>query len=391
MTATTTSLLGSLLEPTTLAGLPLNTRFVMAPMTRSHSPGGVPGPEVAAYYRRRAENGIGLIISEGVLVGHPSAGHETTVPRMTAGASEQGWRRVTDEVHAAGGRIAAQLWHLGSAREPVDGIAAWTPSGLPGGTHAITLADIDTLLSAYADSAGVAARAGFDAIEIHAAHGYLLDEFLWSHTNRRTDRYGGSVAARAAFPAEVIRAVRMAIPARMPVIVRFSQFKERDYAARIAESPAELATLLNAFATAGADVLHASQRNFADPAFPSSPRNVADPAFPGSPRNVADPAFPGPPRNFADPAFPGSPLNLAGWAKHLTGLPSITVGSVGLTRDFVGSSALRNLLHRLDSGEFDLVALGRILLRNPAWVTLAAAGRLDEIHNYRKADEDTYF
>nr|BFE73735.1 hypothetical protein GCM10020092_070360 [Actinoplanes digitatis] len=157
----------------------------------------------------------------------------------------------------------------------MDGIAAWTPSGVPGDSHAMTLADIDTLLAAYADAARVAARAGFDAVEIHAAHGYLLDEFLWSHTNRRTDRFGGSPAARAAFPAEVIRAVRAAVPAEMPIIVRFSQFKERDYAARIAGSPAELAVLLDAFTAASADVLHASQRDFAAPAFTGSPRNLA--------------------------------------------------------------------------------------------------------------------
>ena len=325
------------------------------PGTRYRSPGGVPTSEVAAYYRRRAENGIGLIVTEGVLIDHPSAGHETTVPRMAAGAAEQGWRRVTGEVHAVGGRIAAQLWHVGSVREPVDGIAAWTPSGVPGGSHAMTLADIDTLLAAYADAARVAVRAGFDAVEIHAAHGYLLDEFLWPHTNRRTDRFGGSPAARATFPAAVIQAVRAQVPASMPVIVRFSQFKERDYNARIAESPAELAVVLEAFATAGADVLHASQRRF------------------------------------TDPAFPGSSRNLAGWARHLTGLPSITVGSVGLTRDFLRGGALRGILDRLDAGEFDLVALGRILLGNPAWATLAATGRIDEIHDYRKTDEDTYF
>jgi 2,4-dienoyl-CoA reductase-like NADH-dependent reductase (Old Yellow Enzyme family) len=354
-TATTPLLLGSLLEPTVLAGMPLTSRLVMAPMTRYRSPGGVPTSEVAAYYRRRAANGIGLIITEGVLVGHPSAGHDTTVPRMTAGAAEQGWRRVTGAVHAVGGRIAAQLWHVGSAREPVDGIAAWTPSGVPGDSHAMTLDDIDTLLAAYADAACVAVRAGFDAVEVHAAHGYLLDEFLWPYTNRRTDCFGGSPAARAAFPAAVVRAVRSQVPASMPVILRFSQFKERDYDARIAESPPELAVVLETFATAGADVLHASQRRF------------------------------------ADPAFPGSSRNLAGWARHLTGLPSITVGSVGLTHDFLRGDALRDLLDRLDAGEFDLVALGRILLRNPAWATLAAAGRLDEIHEYRKTDEDTYF
>ncbi|MCP2323673.1 2,4-dienoyl-CoA reductase-like NADH-dependent reductase (Old Yellow Enzyme family) [Hamadaea flava] len=352
---TMTNLLGPLLQPTTLAGLPLSSRLAMAPMTRFRAPNGVPTPEVAAYYRRRAENGIGLIITEGVLVDHPSAGHETTVPRMTAGSAEHGWRQVTGAVHAVGGRIAAQLWHLGSAREPVDGVAAWTPSGVPADSHAITLSDIDSLLSAYADAATVAVRAGFDAVEIHAAHGYLLDEFLWPHTNRRTDRFGGSPAARAAFPAAVVAAVRAAIPSHMPLIVRFSQFKERDYTARIAESPAELGMILEAFTAAGADVLHASQRRF------------------------------------ADPVFPGSPRNLAGWAKHLTGLPAITVGSIGLTRDFLNSGRQNELIARHEAGEFDLVALGRILLGNPAWATLAAAGRLGEINDYRKTDEDTYF
>lgn len=349
------NLLGSLLEPTTLAGLPLGSRFAMAPMTRYRSPGGVPAPEVAGYYRRRAENGIGLIITEGILVDHPSAGHETAVPRLTAGPAVHAWRHVTDEVHAAGGRIAAQLWHVGSAREPVDGIPAWTPSGIPEGSRQMTLDDIDTLIAAYADAAGAAVIAGFDAVELHAAHGYLLDEFLWPRTNLRSDRFGGSPAARAAFPAAVIRAVRSAIPSAMPLIVRFSQFKERDYNARIAESPADLAVTLGAFAAAGADVLHASQRRV------------------------------------ADPVFAGSALNLAGWAKHLTGLPSITVGSVGLTRDFLGSPAQRAIVDRIDAGEFDLVALGRILLANPRWVSHAAAGRIDLIRDYRKEDEDTYW
>src|SRR3954451_21388981 len=101
---TTTTALGStLFAPATVAGRPFSSRFVMAPMTRFRSPGGVPTPEVAAYYRRRAESGVGLVITEGVLIGHPSAGHDTTVPRMTLGPAEQGWRRVVDEVHAAGG------------------------------------------------------------------------------------------------------------------------------------------------------------------------------------------------------------------------------------------------------------------------------------------------
>ncbi|XVV09057.1 12-oxophytodienoate reductase [Actinoplanes sp. CA-131856] len=338
----------ALSEPVTLAGMSLSSQFVMAPMTRAQSPGGTPTALTAAYYRRRAENGVGLIITEGVLIDHPSAGHETDVPRMR----EAGWRLVTGEVHAVGGKIAAQLWHLGSRREPVDGVQAWTPSAVPSHTHAMTGQDFPVLLDAYARAARAAVSAGFDAVEIHAAHGYLLDEFLWPFTNRRPDRFG---ADRAAFPAEVIRAVRAEIPASMPLIVRFSQFKERDYAARIADTPDALGAILGSFAAAGADVLHASQRRF------------------------------------WEPAFDGSPLNLAGWAKRLTGLPSITVGSVGLTRDFVGSPRMTELLDRRRQGEYDLIALGRVLLGNPAWVRLAGEGRLGEINDYRKADEDRYW
>jgi 2,4-dienoyl-CoA reductase-like NADH-dependent reductase (Old Yellow Enzyme family) len=347
-----TAEVSTLFDPVTLAGLPLSSRFVMAPMTRYRSPGGVPAAEVAAYYRRRAENGVGLIITEGILVDHPSAGHQQAVPRLDGLHAERAWRRITDEVHDAGGRIAAQLWHLGSEREPADGRRSWTPSGVGVHSHAMTRMDIKELLLAYARSAHIAVRSGFDAIEIHAAHGYLLDEYLWPLTNRRTDRFGGDPAARAAFPAEVIRGVRAEMPLSMPLIVRFSQHKDRDYAARIADTPAELGTILREFACAGADVLHASQRRF------------------------------------SEPAFPGDPRNLAGWAKELTGLPAITVGSLGLTRDF---PAVEDLLARRARGEFDLVALGRALLTNPDWVRLAGEGRWDDIRDYRKVDEDTYF
>ncbi|MBM2620049.1 12-oxophytodienoate reductase [Actinoplanes sp. LDG1-06] len=336
MTAAT----AALIQPVTLAGLPLSSQFVMAPMTRERSPWGIPTPENAAYYRRRAENGIGLIITEGVLVDHPSAGHQSAVPRLTAGAAEAGWRHVTSEVHAAGGRIAAQLWHLGSEREPVDGLASWTPTTMTG-------RDFDTIISAYAESARVAVRAGFDAVEVHAAHGYLLDEFLWPVTNPSRAHRG--------FPAEVVRAIRAEIPSCMPLIVRFSQFKERDYSARIAETPGELATILEGLRSAGADVLHASQRRF------------------------------------WEPVFAGSDRNLAGWARHLTGLPSITVGSIGLTPDFVTSDRMRELLDRHAAGEYDAIALGRVLLGNPAWVTHAGAGQVDKIHAYHKTDEERYF
>jgi 2,4-dienoyl-CoA reductase-like NADH-dependent reductase (Old Yellow Enzyme family) len=334
----------------------------MAPMTRSQSPDGAPTPEVAAYYRRRAEGGIGLVLTEGVLIGHPSAGHERDIPRMTAGRAEAGWRQVVEEVHAAGSSIAAQLWHLGSLRECADGIPSWSPSGRRETGqrvgHAMTLADIDVIIGHYAESARVARRAGFDAIEIHGAHGYLVDEFLWSATNHRHDLYGGSRSARSRFAADIAQAVREATGPEFPIVFRFSQFKERDYAARLADTPDELAEVLGPIAP-HVSLLHASARR----------------------------AW--------EPAFPGSPLTIAGWAKRVTGLPTIAVGSVGLTTASALAPAscpasLAALVERHRDGEFDLVAVGRPLLGNPRWVELIASGRADRIRDYRKADEAVF-
>lgn len=355
--------LTTLFEPTVVAGLCLPSSFVMAPMTRSHSPSGIPTADNAAYYRRRAAGGVGLIVTEGVYVGHPSAGHETTVPRMVPDAAD-GWRAVVAEVHAEGASIIPQLWHLGSQRSPIDGRAAWTPSGVDehgrGGTHAMTLADLDAIIDAFAASAAVAQQAGFDGVEIHGAHGYLIDEFLWAATNRRTDRFGGSLRNRARFAAEIVAAVRAATSPEFPIAVRFSQFKERAYDARLADSPAELEQLLRPLVEAGATLLHASGRRF------------------------------------WQPEFTGSPLNVAGWAKRLSGLPTITVGSVGLARDAVSlrpddPASLAALAARHAAGEFDLVALGRVLLGNPDWVRQVAEGRADQLVAYDKAHESTYW
>ena len=305
----------------------------------------------------------GSIVTEGVYVGHPSAGHETTVPRMVPDAAD-GWRTVVEQVHAEGASIIPQLWHLGSQRDPVDGRSAWTPSGVDEhgrpGTHEMTLADVDAIIDAFAASAVIAQQAGFDGVEIHGAHGYLIDEFLWAATNRRTDRFGGSVRNRARFAAEIVAAVRAATSPDFPISVRFSQFKERAYGARLADTPAELEQLLQPLVEAGATLLHASGRRF------------------------------------WHSEFAGSPLNLAGWAKRLTGLPTITVGSVGLTPAAVTGelsdpASLAALAARHAAGEFDLVALGRVLLGNPDWVRQVADGRSDQVIAYDKSHEATYW
>ncbi|MEY9840091.1 NADH:flavin oxidoreductase [Streptacidiphilus sp. EB103A] len=350
-------------RPLTLGGLTVPNRIVMAPMTRKFSPGGVPGEAVAAYYARRAAGGVGLIVTEGTYVGHESAGQSDSVPRFHGEEQLAGWAKVAEAVHAAGGRIVPQLWHIGMVRNPGEPPFADAPAvgpsgirldGTEGAGKAMTQDDLDEVVAAFARAAADAERIGFDGVELHGAHGYLIDQFLWSSTNRRADAYGGDPVARTRFGAEIVAAVRAAVSPEFPVIFRFSQWKSENYDARLADSPAELDALLAPLAAAGVDAFHASTRRY------------------------------------WLPEFDGSDLNLAGWTRKLTGKPVITVGSVGLDGDFIrgfqGESApvkgIDDLLDRLEREEFDLVAVGRALLQDPEWAAKVLAGRFDELDAY---------
>ena len=357
-----------LFRPLTIRSVRLSNRIVMSPMTRSHSPGGVPGRDVAAYYRRRAEGGTGLIVTEGVAIDHPSAVDNPRVPRIYGDDAVEGWAHVVDEVHRAGGRIVPQLWHVGplwGAMSPVDpAIRPMRPSGVwgePGATSypdeyvsraleptaPMTEDDIAEVVDAYAEAARVAAEIGFDGVAVHGGHGYLLDSFLWSGTNRRDDRWGGDLERRSRFPAAVVAAIRSAIGTELPVFYRFSQHKQQNYTARIADTPEELGVLLGALVDAGVDVLDASIRRF----------------------DV--------------PAFEGSELGLAGWAKKTTGALTGAVGSVGIGKSLresrLDGSAptldnIAELERRMSAGEFDLVSIGRLHLADPALATRLLRG-----------------
>ncbi|MEU6260035.1 NADH:flavin oxidoreductase [Streptomyces sp. NPDC047043] len=353
-------------RPITLGGLTVPNRIVMAPMTRMFSPGGVPGEDVRSYYARRAAAGVGLIVTEGTYVGHDSAGNSDRVPRFHGEEQLAGWAKVAEDVHAAGGTIVPQLWHIGMVREqgqaPYADAPAVGPSGLvnagaePTG-KAMTQQDVDDVIGAFAEAAAAAERIGFDGVELHGAHGYLLDQFLWAGTNRRTDAYGGDAVGRVTFAAEIVAAVREAVSPEFPIIFRYSQWKQQEYTARLAETPEELEAILTPLAAAGVDVFHASTRRY------------------------------------WLPEFDGSDLNLAGWTKKLTGKPVITVGSVGLDGDFLkgfqGEGApvkgIDNLLDRLEADEFDMVAIGRALLQDPEWAAKVLAGRVDELAPYDAA------
>jgi 2,4-dienoyl-CoA reductase-like NADH-dependent reductase (Old Yellow Enzyme family) len=353
--------LGPLLEPFECKSLHLRNRVAMAPMTRNFSPGNVPGENVARYYRRRAEGEVGLLITEGTTVDHPAANGYADVPAFHGEAALAGWKRVVEEVHAAGGAIIPQLWHVGGVRkpgtEPDPSVPGYSPSGMvkPGKVvgHAMTRQDIKDTVRAFAQAASDAKRLGFDGIEIHGAHGYLIDQFFWEGTNQRDDEYGGSMAKRGRFAVEIIRAVREAVGPDFPIIFRFSQWKQQDYTARLAPTPELLEAFLLPLSEAGVDIFHCSQRRF------------------------------------WEPEFEGSALNLAGWTRKITGKPSITVGSVGLDGEFLefmvktdkvaGTANIDDLLVRLAEGEFDLVAVGRALIVDPEWADKVREGRFDEI------------
>lgn len=350
-----------LFTPFSIGKLTLSNRIVMAPMTRAFSPNGVPGPNVAQYYRRRAENGVGLIITEGTVVNHPSSSDNPNVPHFFGHALD-GWSSVVEQVHAAGGHIFPQLWHVGMNRQFENPPNPESPLSGPSGldlqgnqiTSPMTEADIQSVIEAFAHAAADAKKIGFDGIEIHGAHGYLIDQFFWEKTNRRTDRYGAqSFENRTRFAAEIVRAVRSAVGPDFPIALRISQWKTSDYTAKLVETTEQLASFLEPLTAAGVDIYHCSTRRF------------------------------------WEPEFEGSNLNFAGWVKKLTGRPTITVGSVGLndeSKQLLSSgdetqdvAELERLSEGLKRNEFDLVAVGRSLLADPEWAAKIRSGRFDEV------------
>lgn len=351
-----------LFKPFKLGSLNIPTRIVMAPMTRGFSPGGVPTAEVVEYYRKRAAAGVGLIITEGTTVNHPAANGYPNVPRFYGADALAGWKQVVDAVHGAGGKIMPQLWHVGDVRrlgtEPDPSVPGYGPmEKFKDGkkiVHGMTQADIDQIIAAFAQAAKDAQDIGMDGVEIHGAHGYLIDQFFWQGSNQRTDSYGGSMANRGRFAVEIIQAVRAAVGPDFPIVFRYSQWKQQDYTARLAQNPDELKAFLQPLEDAGVDIFHCSTRRF------------------------------------WEPEFDGSELNLAGWTRQLTGKPTITVGSIGLegseftsflagTEEVAQPSNLDSLLTRFAAEEFDLVAVGRALLLDPEWAEKVRDGRQEEI------------
>ena len=361
----------ALFSPYSVRGITLRNRFILPGMQRGWGKHYAPTPKLMSYYRRCIEGGVSLIITEATIVDHPSATGHDAFKLMVNADTADAWRRCLEEVRDAGGRILIQLSHEGATRRenvggPDPSYPTLSASGLvaagKGNGRAATRAELWEIRDAYVRTARLAKELGADGVEVHAAHGYFLDQFLWSVTNLRTDEYGGAtLAERSRYPAEIVAAIREAVGEDFIISLRFSHFKEVDYTARICESPSELGEMLIVFRRAGVDLFHASTRRF-----------------------------------YA-PEWPGSELNLAGWAKSMTDAGVITVGSVGLTLDAMDTAftdkpvhldleaGLERLSSRFSAGEFDLVAVGRSMLNDQQWVNKIRDGKLSEIRPFNRA------
>jgi 2,4-dienoyl-CoA reductase-like NADH-dependent reductase (Old Yellow Enzyme family) len=368
-----------LFQPIAFGRAQARNRLAMAPMTRKRSPDGIPTPEVAAYYRRRAEGEIGLIFSEGCFIDHPTAQAHAgrayaDIPKFYGADALAGWARVLQGVHAAGALFVPQLWHVGEVRRlgmaehpeiPGVGPRAIVEDGETV-VRAMTAADCEAIADSYARGARAAEDMGCDGVALHGAHGYLLDQFLWPELNRRNDRFGGAMENRCRLACLVVARIRAAVAADFPLVFRFSQWKMTDYDARIAATPAELEILLTRLVDAGVDWFDVSTRRF------------------------------------WEPAFEGDARSLAAWTRALSGKPVVAVGRIGLDqphqskmfRDKVnidaGVTGLDNVVTAMRRGDFDIAAVGRAILSDPEWARKVHTGRIADILPFTAANLDSY-
>jgi 2,4-dienoyl-CoA reductase-like NADH-dependent reductase (Old Yellow Enzyme family) len=229
--------------------------------------------------------------------------------------------------------------------------------------HEMTHEEIKELIEVYAHDAKICEEIGFDGVEIHGAHGYLIDQFFWDQINLRTDEYGGSLENRSRLAKEILEASQKQTSDSFKVGIRVSQWKQQDYEAKITADAEELNKFFSILKNAGADFVHCSNRRF------------------------------------WEGEFKAGGLNLAGVAKEATGLPTISVGSVGLDKDFIklysGDHKTQtvdlDILHeKLNRAEFDLIAVGRALLSDPDWANKVQDGQEDQIVPFDKSFVENY-
>ncbi|WP_394833464.1 NADH:flavin oxidoreductase [Pendulispora rubella] len=332
-----------------LAGLSLRNRAAVAPMSRVSTAGdGVPTDAMRRYYADFAKGGFGLILTEGTYVDLAHSQAYERQPGLATDAQVSAWRPIVADVHAAGAKIFAQLMHAGALvqgnRHRPQSVApsAIAPKGakMPEyggqGPYATPRAMVDDdfrdITEDFVRAALRARDAGFDGVEVHAANGYLFDQFLTTYTNTRTDAYGGSVENRIRFTVDVVRAITKAVGPSFVVGVRLSEAKVNDKSYTWPGGAEEARTIFAAIRDAGASYLHIAAEG----------------------------------RDFAFSARLRDGLTLTQLARQATGLPVIANGSL-----HDGARAAR----ALEDGHADILALGRAAIANPDWPSRLAQGR----------------
>ena len=358
------------MEPTKEWKFPSNghlirNRTVLAALTNKQSnEDGTLSNEEINFLLRRADGGFGIVTTAASHVmengqgwhGEMGVWGDHHIPGLT---------RLAQGLRERGATSLVQIFH-GGMRAPAELIGCTPISASINNENTgneaareMTSDEIEEMIEAFAAAAERCEKAGMDGVEIHGAHGYLIDQFFWEGTNQRTDSYGGSMAARSRFAIELIEACRSEVGPDFPIILRWSQWKQQDYEAKLVNSPEELERFLKPLVEAGVDIFHASTRRF------------------------------------WEPEFEGSDLNLAGWTQKLSGKPTMSVGSVGLTEDFISGTfaskqeavekaGIDELVERMNNHGFELIAVGRALLQDPEWLIKVKEGRLNEVESFAK-------
>lgn len=341
MTATKT-----LFDAVTVGNIVLTNRVSVAPMTRiSATPGGLATDQMAAYYASFAQGGFGLVITEGLYTDDRHSPGYIHQPGIINDEQEHAWKQVVDAVHQAGAKIIAQIMHSGalvhgnpfgkdsiapSAVQPKGGKSAtYEGSGPYPLPRAASKEDIADVIAGFVAAARRVKSAGFDGIEIHGANGYLLDQFLTDYTNQRTDEYGGSTENRVRFPVEVSRAIREEVGDDFTVGIRISQAKVNDFTHKWAGKERDAEVIFGQLGQAGLDFIHVTEYE----------------------------AW--------KPAFDGGDASLAALAKQYGKLPVIANG-------YLEDPA--RALEMIQSGQADVVALGKGALANHDWVNKVRSG-----------------
>lgn len=338
-----------LFSPIQLRDLTLRNRAWVSPMCQYSSVDGLPNDWHLVHLGGFAKGGAGLVMTEATAV-VPEGRISPADAGLWNDEQQAAWAPVVDFIHSQGAAAAVQLAHAGrkaSTRIPWEGrgvvseeeggwdVVGPSPVAYPEMKvpHELSTAEVSEIVEAFGDSAERAVAAGFDVIEIHGAHGYLLQEFLSPLSNQRTDEYGGSLAGRARFLLEVVTAVRGRIPAGMPLLVRISGSDWHDEGWTVDDS-VELAPLL---AEAGVDLVDVSSGGNA---------------------------------RVQIPLEPGYQVPFAHAVRAKTG---VATGAVGLITEPVQAEEI------LTDGSADVVFLGRVLLREPHWPLLAAHALGDDV------------